>query len=105
MHPALRLRKLSAQEKSVFGTLLSQGPMKSSELMSKSKFSESRTAFSRLTTQLEEFGLIERLGRQSPWELTPEAKEFAVAPQQRVPCHLMMLDCWSWETLFDGSTV
>lgn len=85
MHPALRLRKLSHQEKSVFGTLLAQGPMKSSELMQRSRFADNRTAFSRLTSQLEQFGLIERLGRQSPWEITPEAKRFAVAPQQRVP--------------------
>lgn len=83
MHPALRLRKLTAPERSIIGALISNRGLRSAELMRAIGFTERRASFSRITSDLEDYGLIERSGRQAPWSLTKEARRFAVAPQMR----------------------
>lgn len=85
MHPAIRLRRLTEQERSIIGTLIGNPGLRAGELMKKANFSESRASFSRLVAGLEEVGLIERSGRQAPWKLTEEAKRFVIPPQMRKP--------------------
>lgn len=83
MHPALRLRKLSQEQRSIIGALISCPGLGSNDLMRVVGFTGSRASFSGMTSTLQDYGLIVRSGRQGPWSLTKDARRFAVAPQMR----------------------
>lgn len=85
MHPAIKLRQLQKEERTIIGLLIKHGQMKTTELMKASGHKAGQAEFSRMLASLEDSGLIQKSGRQAPWVITDEAKRFVLPPQHREP--------------------